>query len=101
MNDVNANQRLGLSGQGRDCVVLQVEGMTCGHCANAVEGELAAVPGVVSATVDLGAGTATVVGSASPAGLEGAVERAGYKAVQASGTARPGTARSGGCGCGC
>jgi copper chaperone CopZ len=71
--------KVNLSGQGRERTVLKVEGMTCGHCANAVEGELAAVPGVVSAEVDLGAGTAMVVGGAARRELEAAVERAGYK----------------------
>lgn len=101
MSELAQSARLNLSGQGRDRITLQVEGMTCGHCANAVQAELAAVPDVVSAEVDLSAGTAKVIGSAPIADLEAAVERAGYTAVQASGTTKPSSARSGGCGCGC
>lgn len=98
MSETTTSPKVGLSGQDRECLVLNVEGMTCGHCANAVQGELAAVPGVVSAEVNLGAGTASVIGSAALPDLEAAVERAGYKVA---GTAKPGTARQGGCGCGC
>jgi len=96
MSEATTDPKLGLSGQGRECVVLDVEGMTCGHCANAVQRELAAAPGVVSAEVDLDAGTAKVVGSAALPELEAAVERAGYKV---GGRGKPDTARQGGCGC--
>ena len=41
-------------------VVFQVAGMTCQHCAGAVTDALAGVDGVRHASVDLGAGTATV-----------------------------------------
>lgn len=34
-------------------VVIQVEGMSCNHCVNSVEGALKKVPGVVSAKVNL------------------------------------------------
>ena len=79
MSDTSTTQALGLSGQRRDCIVLDIEGMTCGHCANAVQGELASVPGVVGAEVDLGSGKARVTGAASTADLRAAVERAGYQ----------------------
>jgi len=101
MNDIEASPRPGLSGQGRDCMVLRVEGMTCGHCANAVQGELAAVPGVIGAEVDLATRTATVVGNAPLPDLKAAVERAGYQVGEVSSTTKPGTAQKGGCGCGC
>jgi len=39
---------------------LAIEGMTCGGCAAQVRRTLAAVPGVVAATVDLEAHRATV-----------------------------------------
>jgi copper chaperone len=50
----------------------QVNGMTCGHCVNAVRGELKALGGVADVTVDLNAhGTSTVtVTSAAPVPLE-------------------------------
>jgi copper chaperone len=43
--------------------VLNVTGMTCGHCAHAVTEELSALPGVTSVAVDLvpdGVSTVTV-----------------------------------------
>ena len=39
-------------------VTLKVEGMSCNHCKEAVEGALKKLPGVKSAVVDLGAKTA-------------------------------------------
>lgn len=60
--------------------VLKVEGMQCGHCKAHVEKALGEVAGVVSAQVDLAAGTATVAltGEVSNAILKDAVENAGY-----------------------
>lgn len=40
--------------------VIQVEGMTCGHCKSSVEGALKKLDGVVSAEVNLGANNVTV-----------------------------------------
>lgn len=39
----------------------QVDGMTCGHCAGHVSGELKAVDGVTEVTVDLVAGGTSTV----------------------------------------
>lgn len=100
MSDTSNSPRLGLSGQGRDCTVLHIRGMTCGSCANAVQSALASVPGVVGAEVDLGSGTARVTGSAPVPDLEAAVERAGYKVAQPGERMEP-RPRAGGCGCGC
>lgn len=57
-----------------------VTGMSCGHCAGAVRGELGRLPGVTGVEVDLELGHVTVT---SEAGLEAAavrvaVEEAGY-----------------------
>ena len=41
-------------------VTLKVEGMSCNHCKEAVEGSLKKLPGVKSAVVDLDAKTATI-----------------------------------------
>lgn len=75
------SERLALSGQDRDCIILAVGGMACGACANAVQTVLAQVPGVVSAEVDLGAGRAKIQGSARPQDLVAAVEDAGFEAT--------------------
>ncbi|WP_147802268.1 cation transporter [Alkalicoccus halolimnae] len=40
--------------------VIQVAGMTCGHCKQAVEGAASSVKGVSRAEVDLKAGNVTV-----------------------------------------
>eukprot|EP00966_Prymnesium_polylepis_P175999 4073720-Prymnesium_polylepis.1 len=45
-------------------LTLNVANMMCGHCVDSVTGALTAVPGVMSAVVDLEAGTATVMGTA-------------------------------------
>ena len=55
---------------------LKVGGMTCGHCSGLVERTLAAVEGVASASVDLAAAQATVVGTASAEVLVAAVAAA-------------------------
>ena len=39
---------------------LNVEGMSCGHCKAAVEGELKALPGVEKANADVARGTVEV-----------------------------------------
>jgi copper chaperone CopZ len=58
---------------------LQVEGMTCGHCEQAVRSELSAVPGVHTVDVDLASGRVVVHGEGlDGSALRGAVEEAGY-----------------------
>lgn len=61
--------------------ILQIEGMTCGHCQMTVEKALKAVPGVTAATVDLAKKAAAVSGTASRDVLVKAVEDAGYTVV--------------------
>lgn len=61
---------------------LHVTGMMCNNCANHVENALTALPGVKSATVDLGAASVTVVAAekVSREDMIAAVSAAGYKA---------------------
>ena len=62
---------------------LKIGGMTCASCVGRVETALAAVPGVVSAVVNLAIEKATVEaqrGLLRPADLVAAVESAGYEA---------------------
>jgi len=62
---------------------LKIGGMTCASCVGRVEKALAAVPGVVSALVNLATEKATVEaqrGVLRPADLVAAVEDAGYEA---------------------
>lgn len=56
-----------------------VDGMTCGHCRAAVEGEIRALPGVVDVQVDLEGGRVTVRGaSVDDQAVAIAVAEAGY-----------------------
>ena len=64
----------------RPPVDLAVEGMTCASCVARVEKALVAVPGVTSAAVNLATERATVAGTADPAALIAAIEKAGYDA---------------------
>jgi copper chaperone len=61
---------------------LSVEGMSCGHCGAAVEGELRALPGIEKANADVATGTVEVCYDESAVGtedLKSAIERAGYR----------------------
>ena len=62
---------------------LGIKGMTCASCVGRVERALLAVPGVISASVNLATGRAQVmaVPGISDADLLLAVERAGYEAM--------------------
>jgi Cu+-exporting ATPase len=64
---------------------IKIEGMSCSHCSAAVEKALSSLPGV-SATVDLDAGTATVVAvrDVSDEELRKAVEEEDYEVVSIS-----------------
>ncbi len=64
-------------------IELSVDGMHCGGCTGRVQRALAAVPGVVEATVDLDAHAATVIAqdTVEPEQLVDAVGAAGYRAT--------------------
>ncbi|AXF22395.1 heavy metal translocating P-type ATPase [Burkholderia pyrrocinia] len=64
-------------------IELSVDGMHCGGCTGRVQRALAAVPGVVDATVDLDAHAATVTAqeAVEPGQLVDAVGEAGYRAA--------------------
>lgn len=62
-------------------LVLKIEGMSCGHCKMAVEKALQAVPGVVSASVNLEKKEALVEGNADRDALAKAVENAGFEVI--------------------
>lgn len=60
-----------------------VDGMTCEHCVRAVTEEISQLPGVTAVQVDLHADGTTPVtvtsdGPVDPAGLQAAVDEAGY-----------------------
>lgn len=61
-----------------------VTGMTCGHCANAVQTEVKSVAGVESAAVDLATGRLVVVGDGfTDEQIAAAVDEAGYTVAAA------------------
>ncbi|MFD7455409.1 heavy-metal-associated domain-containing protein [Kitasatospora sp. NPDC059827] len=63
--------------------VLQVAGMTCGHCVGAVTAELEKVAGVTGVAVDLATGRVTVdsTGPLADTELAAAIDEAGYDLV--------------------
>lgn len=62
--------------------VFSVPGVSCGHCKQAIESELGALDGVVSAVVDVDAKTTTVTGTVDDGAVIAAIDEAGYDAVR-------------------
>jgi len=58
-----------------------VQGMTCGHCVNAVETELAKIDGVTAVRADLETGAVTITSNSGvdAAAVAAAVDEAGYE----------------------
>lgn len=67
-------------------IEIDVQGMTCGHCAQSVTSELVSIEGVTQVNVDHAAGKAFVEAEAelSDEQLSAAVSEAGYEAVSIS-----------------
>ncbi len=64
--------------------ILTVDGMSCGHCKNAVEKAVSALTGVTSAEVDLAARQLTVEFDAAVVNIgqiTAAIEEQGYDVV--------------------
>jgi copper chaperone CopZ len=62
--------------------VLHIDGMSCGHCLNAVNRALAEVPGVEVDTVRMGRAEVRYDrAKVTPAQLEAVVSDAGYRAT--------------------
>jgi copper chaperone CopZ len=60
-----------------------VPGISCDHCKHAIEGEVGAVAGVESVSVDVAARTVTVVGEAPDEAVRAAIDEAGYEVAGA------------------
>ena len=62
-----------------------VTGMTCGHCVQAVTGELKTLPGVADVQIDLASGAVTVTSEAplTDDAVRAAVDEAGYELANA------------------
>lgn len=65
-------------------MVLEVRGMSCGHCVSAITSAVSALPGVAGVEVDLGAGTVSVSGAPDPTQVTEAIEDAGYDVATAA-----------------
>ena len=66
------------------CIIYNVEGMNCSHCAENVRKALAAVEGVEQVEVSLHEGKASIVGSHREEDILLAVESIGFKASKSS-----------------
>jgi copper chaperone len=63
--------------------VMEIGGMTCGHCMGRVRDALAAIPGVTVERVQVGRATVSFdEKTIDPAAIEQAVEDAGYDVLQ-------------------
>ena len=62
--------------------IINIEGMSCGHCTAAVEAALKAVPGVQSVVVHLAKKQAAVSGNASLTAMHEAIEDIGFEVVE-------------------
>lgn len=62
--------------------VFQVSGLDCGDCAAKLEKRIAALSGVISATVNFGAGKLTVTYNTDESLIMEAIKKAGYQAVK-------------------
>lgn len=60
---------------------VSIEGMSCGHCVNAVTEGLKALAGVSNVVVDLAAKQATIEGNPDAAAVKEAIEDLGYDVV--------------------
>jgi copper chaperone len=65
-------------------VILEVSGMSCGHCVAAITTAVSALPGVDGVDVDLGGGTVRVGGTPDAAQVTAAIEDAGYDVASAA-----------------
>lgn len=59
--------------------VYDVPTISCGHCKNAIEGEVSKLDAVESVTVDIEHRTVTVVGEAADDAVRAAIVEAGYE----------------------
>lgn len=61
--------------------VFEVPGISCGHCKQAIEAEVADVPGVARVAVDIERKLVEVDGSAGRPEVVAAIVEAGYEVV--------------------
>lgn len=85
-------------------VVVQVAGMTCGHCVSTIEQALTPLAGVSGVGVDLATGAVTVKGDPDLSAIAKAIVDAGYTVEAVGSTSQtrslPLADSTGGCCCG-
>lgn len=62
-------------------ITLDVSGMSCGHCVNAIEGSVGELPGVLQVKVDLQKAQVSVSydeATSSPTAIKETIEEQGY-----------------------
>lgn len=59
-------------------MVLEVRGMSCGHCVAAITSAVTALPGVTDVDVDLAGSVVRIGGTPERAAVTEAIEDAGY-----------------------
>jgi copper chaperone len=59
-------------------VVLEVRGMSCGHCVASITSAVSPLPGVTGVDVALATGTVSVDGTPDVGAVAAAIEDAGY-----------------------
>jgi copper chaperone len=64
-------------------IVLQVQGMSCGHCVSAITAAVSPLTGVTSVDVDLTGGRVSVAGAVDVASVTAAIEDSGYDVSRA------------------
>jgi copper chaperone len=60
-------------------MVLEVRGMSCGHCVAAITSAVTALPGVTDVDVDLTGSVVRIGGTPNEAAVTEAIEDAGYE----------------------
>lgn len=63
-------------------MVIEVRGMSCGHCVAAITSAVNPLPGVTGVEVDLAASVIRVDGAPDRAAVTAAIEDAGYDVPQ-------------------
>ena len=59
-------------------IVLEVQGMSCGHCVSAITAAVSPLAGVTTVDVDLAGSKVTVDGTADIGAVTAAIEDSGY-----------------------
>ena len=67
-------------------MIFHVEGMSCNHCVQAVESNVAPLNGVDTVSVDLDKGLVTVEGNAQPSTIEETIEAQGFDVTKSEKT---------------